>query len=107
MNIKEYIASIPGNVRGKDNSYTDILTLLGLSIDPMTRKNEGRDNPPVASVLIDGKEYALADVLTALKSAMAAELPEIGEGDEGKVLMVVDGKWALASLESSPESSQE
>lgn len=101
---KPYIPQMPGNIRTKGNTYTNILTLLGLSLSPMNQGpvNDGRSTPPVAAFVIDGMEFALSDVLTALNDKLSA-LPTIEESDEGKVLMVSDGKYVLASLPTGEE----
>ena len=67
MRKKKYIPVIPGNIKGADDTRTDILTLLGISVDPMSNPeiNNGRMSEPVAALLIDGKMYDLKSVLTA------------------------------------------
>lgn len=64
---KKYISVLPGNIKGADDARTDILTLLGISVDPMSNPeiNNGRMSEPVAALLVDGKMYDLKSVLTA------------------------------------------
>lgn len=41
----------------------------------------------------------IEDLESAIKAVAAAELPEIEEGDNGKILKVVNGAYALANIE--------
>jgi len=64
---KKYIAVIPGNIKGADNTHTDLLSLLGVSVDQIVHPElcDGYDDPVVAAVEVDGKLYDLKAVLTA------------------------------------------
>ena len=63
----KYIGVIPGNVKGADWTDTDLLTLLGVSVEPMAHPevNDGRSDPMVAAIEVNGKLYDLKAVLTA------------------------------------------
>lgn len=43
---------------------------------------------------------ALEDIAERLVGVSVTELPEVSASDNGKVLMVVDGKWAAAAIPS-------
>lgn len=65
---KDYIGSLPGAIHDKDGTLTDIMTALGVKVDPISSniKNDGRLQPPVATFRVGDKEYSLADVLDAV-----------------------------------------
>lgn len=44
---------------------------------------------------------ALAKIATVAATATAKELPTVGSDDNGKVLKVVEGKWAVGTDEIS------
>lgn len=70
-----YIKPIPGNIKNADDSQTNLLEALGLIVDPLTNLgdyNKGRNDPPIATIEIDGREYPLKAVLDALKDTIAA-----------------------------------
>ena len=88
--MAKYIPVIPGNIKGADDARTDILTLLGISVDPMTAPevNDGRMHEPVAAFEIDGKLYDLKSVLTEfVKSVLPISITEPADGD----ILVYDG----------------
>jgi len=93
-----YIRMIPGEVKGPDDTISDVITLLGLTgINPIEVTNDGRQDPPIATLIVDGKQYPLKAVLAALKTKLNP-LPTVKAADNGKVLTVVNGKWAAAEL---------
>lgn len=54
----------------------------------------GGDADDVAELSLNAEIIAaMADVADAMVSAL---LPEVSDADEGKILKVVDGKWAVA-----------
>ena len=90
MRKKKYIPVIPGNIKGADDTRTDILTLLGISVDPMSNPeiNNGRMSEPVAALLVDGKMYDLKSVLTAfVGQVLPISITEPADGD----ILVYDG----------------
>ena len=85
-----YIPVIPGNIKGADDSRTDILTLLGISVDPMTDQeiNDGRMTEPVAAIEIGGKQYDLKSILAAfVATVLPISITEPADGD----ILVYDG----------------
>ena len=96
-----YIKKVPGNVIGKGDSKTDILTLLGLEVSPLDNKNDGRGGDVISSVVIGDKQYALSDVLTALASAMGGGsfVPDITNPQDGDTLVydATAEKWVNGS----------
>lgn len=96
-----YIKNVPGNVIGKGDSKTDILTLLGLEVSPLDNKNDGRGGDVISSVVIGDKQYALSDVLTALASAIGGGSfsPDISNPQDGDTLVydAAEEKWVNGS----------
>ena len=86
MAKNKYIGVIPGNIKNGDDTRTDVLTLLGLDgkLDPLDigNYNDGRNDPPVAAVEVDGKQYGLNGILehigNASTGAVSVEEPEAG-----------------------------
>ncbi len=73
--MSKYIGVIPGKLRGMGESHTDLLKVLGITgLDPMDigTHNDGYDDPPVAAVEIDGKQYSLVEILKTAASGGAA-----------------------------------
>jgi hypothetical protein len=77
---KDYIGSLPGAIHDKDGTLTDIMTALGVKVDPISSgiKNDGRLQPPVATFRVGDKEYAIADVIDAVITRL-----DSGSGDGG------------------------
>lgn len=81
---KKYIAVIPGNIKGVDNVHTDLLQLLGVSVDPIDPKFcDGRDDPVVAAVEVDGKLYDLKSIL----NAYAGNMISVTDPQDGDILV--------------------
>ena len=82
MAKNKYIGVIPGNIKNGDDTRTDVLTLLGLDgkIEPLDigDYNDGRHDPAVAAVEIDGKQYGLADIIAQAKSSVSVVKPASG-----------------------------
>ena len=105
------IHHIPGDIVAKGGTKTDILTLLDIDVDPLDIKNDGRSGS-ISAIVINGKQYALSDVLTAfvnkLSSISLATLPDVNvenpaEGD----ILVFDGEYweNTATTDDSEPSS--
>lgn len=100
---KKYIPVIPGNIKGADDTRTDILTLLGITVDPMSNPeiNNGRMSEPVAALLIDGKMYDLKSVLTAFAGQIVPVA--IDDPQDGDILVydAESGKFINVATEES------
>lgn len=73
--MNTYIPVLPGEVKTANNVYTNILALLGMNdIEPIAVENDGRYNPPVATLRIGNKQYELSKVLERLASQMSGGL---------------------------------
>jgi len=73
--MSKYIGVIPGKLRGMGESHTDLLKVLGVTgLEPMDigTHNDGYDDPPVAAIEIDGKQYSLVEILKTAASGGAA-----------------------------------
>lgn len=82
---KKYIPVLPGNIKGADDARTDILTLLGITVDPMEPMDNGRMSEPVAAFQIDGKLYDLKAVLTAFAEQIVPVA--INDPQDGDILV--------------------
>lgn len=82
---KDYIGSLPGAIHDKDGTLTDIMTALGVKVDPISSsiKNDGRLQPPVATFRVGDKEYSLADVLDAVITRLDGSGGSSGGGGSG------------------------
>ena len=72
--MENYIGPIPGMIKDGDDTYTDLLALLGmpdLTPMPIGDYNDGRNTPPVASIRIGNSEYSLKTVLAAVGASLA------------------------------------
>jgi hypothetical protein len=81
----KYIGVIPGNVKGADGTDTDLLTLLGVSVAPMAHPevNDGRTDPMVAAIEVNGKLYDLKGVL----QAYIGNIISVTDPHEGDILV--------------------
>ena len=74
MPVKQpYIGVVPGHIKDGDDTRTNLLAVLGLeSLEPMSigDYNDGYHTPPVAAVEIDGKQYSLKSILSAVGSVV-------------------------------------
>lgn len=63
--MSEYIKPIPGKLKVYGAADTDLVTVLGYSGAALSLggKNDGRSQERVATVLVDGEEYSLTDIL--------------------------------------------
>jgi len=71
MKKQPYIGMIPGHIKDGDDSRSDLLQVLGIDgLEPMSigNYNDGRNDPPIAAVVIDGKQYSLKKIAEAYKS---------------------------------------
>ena len=79
MKKQPYIGMIPGHIKDGDDSRSNLLQVLGIdSLEPMSigDYNDGRNDPPIAAVVIDGKQYSLKKIIEAYNvnvSAIATE----------------------------------
>lgn len=73
---KDYIGSLPGAIHDKDGTLTDIMTALGVKVDPISSsiKNDGRLQPPVATFRVGDKEYSVVDVLDAVTTKLETKV---------------------------------
>lgn len=62
---KEYMKPIPGKFKNLGAADTDLKTLLGYTGAALNTegKNDGRSQIQVSTVMIDGEEYSLSDIL--------------------------------------------
>lgn len=67
MRHEEFIEPIPGKLHNLTGADTDLKTILGYTGEPLAlgRLNDGRSQPEVSTVRIDGKDYPLAAMLQA------------------------------------------
>lgn len=66
MKKQRYIPVIPGHIKNPDDTRTNLLEVLGAQdAEPMSLENynDGRNNPPIAAIEVDGKQYGLTEVL--------------------------------------------
>lgn len=71
--MNHFILHLPGMVTKKDGSYTNILELLGVTAEPLDVENDGR-GMTVSAVMIDGKQYPLADILARISGSLSGGL---------------------------------
>jgi hypothetical protein len=88
---KDYIGSLPGAIHDKDGTLTDIMTALGVKVDPISSgiKNDGRLQPPVATFRVGDKEYAIADVIDAVSTRLDGGGGD-GGGSSGSGITVIE-----------------
>ncbi len=65
MRHEEYIEPIPGKLHNLTGADTDLKTVLGYTGAPLDlgRLNDGRSQPEVSTVRIDGKDYPLGPMI--------------------------------------------
>lgn len=99
---KKYIAVIPGNIKGADNAHTDLLSLFGVSVNPIDPKFcDGYDDPVVAAVEVDGKLYDLKAALTAFAGQIVPVA--IDDPQDGDILVydAESGKFKNVATEEN------
>lgn len=97
-----YIGVIPGHIKDGDDTRTNLLAVLGMeSLEPMSigDYNDGYHTPPVAAVEIDGKQYSLKSILSAVGNVVKDGVQYKGTlpatGKTGAVYVTDNGlyKW--------------
>jgi len=81
MKKQPYIGMIPGHIKDGDDSRSDLLQALGIDgLEPMSigNYNDGRNDPPIAAVVIDGKQYSLKKIIEARNARIAADEEKAG-----------------------------
>lgn len=81
MRPKDFIKSIPGEIRKSDGSYTDVLTELGFTGSPVTVTNDGYHEIGVSTIRKDGSDYELADVINEIGDAVTTNKALTTRGD--------------------------
>lgn len=80
MKERPFIPVLPGHIKMPDDTRTNVLDALGITLEPMEigDYNEGRYDPPVAALKIDGKQYSAGELLAALGGKLG-EIDDVKE----------------------------
>ena len=100
--MNEYIKILPGKLLKADGSQTNILDALGISVSPMTARNDGYKRPEIAAIVIGENQYALADILEAIGEKLSNIIPtKITDPQDGDTLVYEadDDAWENAAAE--------
>ena len=100
--MNEYIKIMPGKLLRADGSQTNILEALGITVIPMTARNDGYKRPEIAAIVIGENQYALADILEAIGEKLSNIIPtKITDPQDGDTLVYAadDTAWENAAAE--------